>query len=304
VSRYRWAFRPGFWLFSHVFVATCIFLFIWAGLWQISRLHGRREANDLIAAREQLAPVPIGTLLPMHADDHQLGESTFRHVTVTGTYRVADQVLINNRSNSGEPGYWVVTPLVQADGTAVVINRGWIPLTVGDSGSTTAFPTTTGPVTVTGMIRLTQTQEGLGASDPPTGVLAKLARVDVPRLQQQVAVPLYPVYLDLVTQDPPQPAVAPSPIALPEPTPAPVLDDGPHLDYAEQWFAFATLTIIVYPLLLRRTAKHKEIDARQAEIDAREAALGATDPLAATDGDAVDRVDGLAGRDGRREPVG
>jgi hypothetical protein len=37
----------------------------------------------------------------------------------------------------------------------------------------------------------------------------------------------------------------------------PVLDDGPHLNYAGQWFIFATLTCIVYPLLVRRTARQR-----------------------------------------------
>ena len=50
--------------------------------------------------------------------------------------------------------------------------------------------------------------------------------------------------------------------------PPPTLDEGPHLDYAGQWFIFATLTIIVYPLLLRRTARHKASEKAEAEHDA------------------------------------
>ena len=45
-------------------------------------------------------------------------------------------------------------------------------------------------------------------------------------------------------------------------------DEGPHLDYAGQWFIFATLTVIVYPLLLRRTARHKASEKAEAAHDA------------------------------------
>src|SRR3546814_9032728 len=36
------------------------------------------------------------------------------------------------------------------------------------------------------------------------------------------------------------------------PVPAPPLDAGPHRSYAFQWFAFAAIVAIVYPLILRR----------------------------------------------------
>jgi cytochrome oxidase assembly protein ShyY1 len=44
---------------------------------------------------------------------------------------------------------------------------------------------------------------------------------------------------------------------LPEPVPTPELGDGPHLNYAGQWLIFAALTVMVYPLLLRRRARDK-----------------------------------------------
>ena len=44
-----------------------------------------------------------------------------------GTYDTGAEVLIRNRSLDGAPGYHVVTPLVMADGTAVLVNRGWVP---------------------------------------------------------------------------------------------------------------------------------------------------------------------------------
>ena len=83
-------------------------------------------------------------------------------------------------------------------------------------------------------------------------MLRVLARVDVARLQQQVDETLLPIYVDLRAQEPAQPG------PLPEPIPEPELSEGPHLNYAGQWFIFALLTIIVYPLLLRRVARRRQ----------------------------------------------
>ncbi len=81
-----------------------------------------------------------------------------------------------------------------------------------------------------------------GPKDADVGRLSTLSRVDIGRLQQQVDEPLYPMSVDLTSQDPAQVGL------LPVAVPPPVLDEGPHLNYAGQWFIFATLTVIVYPL--------------------------------------------------------
>jgi cytochrome oxidase assembly protein ShyY1 len=243
-----------------VFVGTCVLLFIWAGVWQLNRLSARRESNALIRSRETSQPLPMQDVVPVDATSEQIAANAFRRVTLTVTYLASDEVLIINRTNNGAPGFWVVTPLELADGTAVVVNRGWIPLPFGDGGSPDVYRPPSGPVTVTGLVLETQRQEGLGVPDPPEGTLDKMARVDVPRLQKQVDERLHPAYVNLVDQQPAQGKDGPFAVPPPE------LDDGPHLNYAGQWFLFATMTCIVYPLLLRRTARHKEIEAREREL--------------------------------------
>ena len=186
----------------------------------------------------------------------------YRIATVSGTYRVDEQVLVPNRTSESAPGYWVLTPLVQADGTGVVVNRGWIPFSYTEEGPWTDFDPPTGPVTVTGMVRPPQVRDAgalvAGPEDAAEGTLRSLARVDVARLQQQVSEPLYPLYLTLEQQSPAQSAtLGPTGQPLPVPVPRPTLDEGPHFGYAVQWFTFALLTLIVYPLLLRRHARRR-----------------------------------------------
>jgi surfeit locus 1 family protein len=132
------------------------------------------------------------------------------------------------------------------DGTAVVVNRGWVPVTGEQSLSPAARPPT-GEVTVQGSLQESQTRGAFGPTDPSGEVLDTLSRVDLERYQEQVDADLFPVWLQLETQDPEQGA-QPTPVELP------ALDEGPHLGYAVQWFTFTLIALIGYPMILRRRA--------------------------------------------------
>jgi cytochrome oxidase assembly protein ShyY1 len=120
-------------------------------------------------------------------------------------------------------------------------------------------------VVVQGLVQETQTRGTFGPTDPSDGRLSNIARVDVARLQKQVSYALYPVYVQLTSSQPGQ--TGPEPEVLPEP----VLDEGPHLSYAVQWFIFSTIAIVGYPLILRRSARNREQDDDPATDVAREA---------------------------------
>ncbi len=252
---YRFLLKPR-WILTLLFGIACVVAFVCLGIWQLRRLDERKADNAEIRAAEQLDPAYIGDLLPAGADStpEQVEAVRYRTVQVTGTYAVDQQVLVQNRTNGGAPGYWVLTPLVQADGTAVVINRGWIPFNYTEDGPWTDFDPPTGTVSVIGMAQDPQVRgNGLvaGPADADQGVLRSLSRVDIERLQQQVDERLVPMYVDLRGQDPAQAG------SIPEALPPPELDEGPHLSYAGQWFIFAILTVIFLPLFIRWTARRR-----------------------------------------------
>ena len=249
------------WICSHIFVAACIIAFVNLGFWQLSRLHGRRQVNAMIEARMASPAVPIQSLVRPHEDYKIANHRDYRQVTVTGHYDNANQMLIRDEQDAqDDPGWWLVTPMILPDGSAVAINRGFVPLTLGESGllatdengALPQYAPPTGTVTVTGLLFPTQNRSG-GPYDPAAGHLHTLSRVDLFRWQRQVSYPLYPVYVNLVSSKPAQHG------AYPEPVPPPSLGDGPHLNYAGQWFIFATLTAIVYPLLLRRVFRNRAV---------------------------------------------
>jgi surfeit locus 1 family protein len=252
---YRFALRPR-WILSHLLVATLVALMVSAGFWQLRRLDERRDHNAAVEAAADLPSEPIGQLLPAGADatDDDVDGVVYRQTELDGRYALDEQVLVRNRSQDGVPGYWVITPLVLDDGEAVAVNRGWVPFNTTDpDGNWDEFAPPSGPVSVTGLVREGQVRSsGLigGPTDAEQGRLTTLSRVDLDRLQAQVAEQLFPVYVDLTSQAPPQGD-------LPVPVPEPELGEGNHLSYAGQWFIFAALTLVVYPLVLRRTARNR-----------------------------------------------
>lgn len=242
---YAFAREPK-WLLSHLLVLLLVVAMIGLAFWQLDRRQEKKDRNALIVGRQEQPVAPVDEVV-RPGDPTSLGDDVkFREVTATGTYDQDAEVLVRNRSFDGAPGSWVLTPLVLEDGTAVVVNRGWVSVTGEQTLSPVARPPT-GRVTVEGSLQASQTRGAFGPTDPGGEVLDTLSRVDLERYQEQVDEDLYPVWIQLATQDPEQ-GVQPTPVPLPE------LDEGPHLGYAVQWFTFTLIALIGYPIILRRRA--------------------------------------------------
>jgi cytochrome oxidase assembly protein ShyY1 len=249
VSRYRFLLRPRWLLFTVAIVALVVAM-VNLAFWQLRRLDEKRDLNDRVVEREGEPTAPVAALIGPSASPAGVTAAEWRHAVATGTYDDAHQVLIRNRDYAGQPGYHVVTPLRQADGSAVLVNRGWVPLETSGLSAPTVPPAPSGEVTVTGRVRPTQHRgRFFSPRDPPEGTLSQLYRVDVPRIAQQVPYPLVPAYLELLATDPPPSAPQPQLV------PPPVLDEGPHLSYAIQWFFFSALAITGWILAVRRSAR-------------------------------------------------
>jgi cytochrome oxidase assembly protein ShyY1 len=259
MSRYRFALRPR-WILSHLFVIALVAAMLWAGLWQLRRLDEKQARNDRVRARAEQPVVPAQSLAEPGEFD-AAADLEFRQVTATGRYLPDREVLVRSRSFDGAPGSWVFTPLEVEDGLSVAVIRGWIPNPTLLEEVPEAFRAPEGPVTVTGLVRITETRGNFGPTDPTSGTVSDLARADVARLDAQVPGDLLPFGVQLLDQDPALTAADPTPV------PAPAPDEGPHLSYAVQWFIFSTIAVIGYPLILRRRAREVEREERIEALD-------------------------------------
>jgi surfeit locus 1 family protein len=250
MDRYRFALRPR-WVLSHLFVVVLVVVMVNLGFWQLRRLDERRDRNRVVETRTAEPVQPVEEVVAPDDPFAVGGEVAYRQVRAEGTYAANEEVLVRSRSLEGAPGSWVLTPLLLDDGSALVVNRGWVP----NSGTLREVPASarapSDPVSVTGLLRPTETRSGLGPTDPATGELSTLARVDLGRLADQVEPDLLPVWLQLTEQRPPPDRQAPRPL------PPLSLDEGPHLGYAVQWFCFSAIAVVGYPLVLRRVARER-----------------------------------------------
>ena len=242
-------------LLTVVIVAVCLSL----ASWQLRRLEQRRSDNARLAAQIRLPPAPLPELLPTPDSPKRLvEEARYRRVEVQGRFDAGEQVVLQSRTFKRRQGDHLLTPLVLASGDAILVDRGWVPLP-GDARILNEASPPSGTLTVTGTLLPSEEKGFLGVSDPPPGKVSAIPRVDLDRLAAQMPYQLYPVYVRLEGQVPGNRS------ALPEPVPLPAPDEGPHQEYALQWFLFAATALVVYIGMTRREVARSRVPAEQAE---------------------------------------
>ncbi|MDT3399605.1 SURF1 family protein [Streptomyces sp. B1866] len=220
------------------------------GFWQLHRHEHRVARNHLIADSLRAPAAPVADLTapgrPVPRAD------TWRTVTATGRYDTRHEVVVRQRTGSDDQsiGYFVVTPLVLADGRAVLVNRGWIPA----GGDLVAFPKVPAPpagrVTVTGRLRADE-KPGNGVRDkkglPDRQVMLIDSRRQAPALGRSVL----GGYIELTGSDP-KGSGQPEPVGPPDHS-----SIGPHMAYAIQWWLFAACVPVGWVVLVRRELRDR-----------------------------------------------
>jgi surfeit locus 1 family protein len=239
----RFLLRPR-WLAGLGLVVLVVVTFTRLGVWQLHRLDERRAYEDLVASRLAAPPVPLEDVLAAGADADAI---RYRRVTASGTYDTAHEVILYGRTQGDQSGNHVLTPLVLDDGSAVAVDRGWVPFEDDSPPLADAAPPD-GTVRVTGVLLPPEAATGPPSPSPSSAAspTTTFAKVDLAALAAQVPYRLAPAYLLLGSQQP-------APAALPLVAPPPDAADGPpHLSYAIQWFSFATIAVVGFVVLVRR----------------------------------------------------
>jgi len=234
------------WLIATLLVFAGTALCIRLGIWQLDRLQQRRAFNaEFESARTEPA-------LDLDQETPQdIASMEWRTVKVSGEYDFENQIALRNQYNGDQYGYHLWTPLLFS-GRAVLIDRGWIPAEGNSAPSDWRRYDELGTVNVSGQIRLGQAKPAFGgvADTWPAngGKLEVWNNADLAHIANQIPYPVLPVYI--------QPATDASDTKPPIPfQPEVELTEGPHMGYALQWFTFATILFVGYPLYLRKQEK-------------------------------------------------
>ena len=196
------------------------------GLWQMDRLRERRAANTAALAARSAPRVRLDTVTPITT------QLDGREVSATGRYDLEHDVVLRGRVYGGSPGVEVVTPLVLEGGRmAVLVNRGFLP-------APDAVTAQTDSVREFGRVRVMvrRSSSRRGGAPLERGGHTTWARLDREALGARMPYRIAPVYI----RQSPDSALPRFPRRL-EPLP---IDDGPHLSYAIQWFAFAVMAVV------------------------------------------------------------
>lgn len=216
-----------------------VVVFLGLGRWQWHRAAEKRElAAQFQAGATQAIDVSARSIATL---------PRYSHVRIEGRYDGAHQFLLENLSHDGYPGYEVLTPLRLADGRAVLVNRGWVPLTQSrrEPPRIDLPPALTASASVRGLL------DNLPVAALAMGHAPPAAAGSWPRLTS------FPTTADLS-----------SALGRPLESRQVLLDAdqpggyvrewkpsgfGPlqHLSYAIQWWAFAALALVLYAALNR-----------------------------------------------------
>jgi surfeit locus 1 family protein len=233
--RSRRVLRQPRWIAGHVLVVILAATFVALGLWQLGR-HDEKRDSIRAARAAYSAPAPSLTQTPQPAIDERY--------EVAGTF-TGDDVALRNQVRGDRNGYDVLTPLRADDGSHVLVDRGWVAETEIE-----VPPAPSERVTVRGLAH------GSRALDPddvlrPIGSALSFPRIDLDRIAGHVNLALRDVWLEAQSLDPAPGAAGP---ALPQP---PEPDRVNHLHYAIQWFSFAAIPLVGWPIVLRRLARRR-----------------------------------------------
>jgi Uncharacterized conserved protein len=217
------------------------------GVWQLQRLSERRARNSALAARLKTPPVPLAQLPADTPSAH------WRRVIVRGSYDFDHEIVLSGRTYDGSPGVQILTPLhPDSGGAAVLVNRGWVyspDAASVDLGKWDEPPHST----VSGYVE-DFVQGGRGITRLPSHPNA-WTRLDGTELSVAFPFPIAPYYLvalDTLAESRRMngiPSLTPVRLGLP------VMDDGPHLNYAIQWFTFAVVALVGVGTLIAQDIK-------------------------------------------------
>jgi surfeit locus 1 family protein len=225
--------RSGFRPVATAATAAAVLLFVMLGNWQLGRAAEKRALDEDFARDTPALLLPPATI----------AVPRYQRVTTSGNYDSSHQFLLDNMSESGRAGVHVLTPLLLADGDAVLVDRGWAPFGA-TRGALPDVATATAMRTIAG--RLDQLpRPSIRIAAPPGGGWPRLTSFpEMSDLASQLGRDLHPQLILLDAREPD---------GFLRNWRVPGTAATRHLAYAIQWFAFAATSVAIWLALgLRR----------------------------------------------------
>jgi surfeit locus 1 family protein len=253
----RTALKPR-WVGLFAIVLVVVVTFGMLGLWQFNVARDKGKADAVRAAPTQPVADVADVLVP-HGSFPSNGNG--RRITATGRYDGPGQVLVTQRLLRGEPGYWVVTPLVvRSTGATIAVVRGFV-----TDPAQAAAPDLAAEVTVSGTLAPGESPAGDALHAAPTLPDGQLSKLDLSVLVNRWPGSLYNAFVFATGEHPDLTSVA-SP-AVQRVPPPPLVSGGlswRNTAYAFQWWVFALFAAYMWWKMVREdyeTGRHETREA-------------------------------------------
>lgn len=197
------------------------------GLWQLDRAAQKIAIHDAMLRQRAL---PALSEPELARDVAKATAQQHRATTLRGSWLPAATVYLDNRPMDGRAGFYALTPLLLSDGSAVLVQRGWLPRDVADRTRIAAPPAPAGEVAVQGRLALgpSRLYDFAGAASGPIR-----QNLELDAFARETGLPLRPF---IVVQE-----GAANDDGLQRHWPQPAADVHKHYGYAFQWFAMSAL---------------------------------------------------------------
>ena len=215
------------------FTLLCLPLFLLLaglGIWQLERLQWKLHLIAQIQGNMHAPEVSLDQALKLGPERAQ-----YRRVAVSGTFDNAKENYVYTTGPEGHPGYHVLTPLRLGSGAAVMVDRGYVPLSLRVPASRPGSEPG-GVQQIVGVLR-TPDKPGLFTPSPNLRDRVWFAR-DIAAMAQrdQLRLAASVVLEAVATRGRRWPAGGQTRVSLP----------NDHLQYALTWFLLAAALLLVY----------------------------------------------------------
>ncbi|WP_127089264.1 SURF1 family protein [Aquabacter cavernae] len=229
------------------------------GTWQMERLAWKTELVAQVRARTSERPIPAPP--PREWPDIDRAQDEYLPVTASGRFDHGRETLIYTVLSDPKgpfkgPGYLVITPLMQADGSAILVNRGFVPEDRRNP-TTRAAGQVEGPVTVTGLLRLPEEANWFVPDNAPErNAWFRRDPEEIGRARGLARVAPFTIDAD----------GTPNPGGLPQGGETRLSFPNKHLEYALTWYGLAVTLVGVYVafVITRLRGRRDDLDAPRA----------------------------------------
>ena len=205
------------------------------GWWQLDRAAERLALQAAIDERSRLPPIEGAAALARSSEE--AAAQHHRAVRLAGRWAAQHTVYLDNRQWNGRPGFYLLTPLRLDDGSAVLVQRGWLGRDFQDRSRVAAVATPEGMVVLQG--RIAPPPSRLYEFDAAaSGAIRQ--NLDLAAFARETGLALRP--LTVLQTDVPGTAGD----GLKRDWPVPASGAAKNRGYAAQWFGLSALILALY----------------------------------------------------------